>query len=141
MPVDELAAIEGFDEDVAEELRRRARNFLEEETARLKQELADLGIADDLASVEGLNNAMLVALGREGIKTLEDFAGLVADEMTNREDGILREFKMDDETATDLIMQARVAVGWITQEDLDAMNAEEGEESEEEGGVEAPAGA
>ncbi|WP_425407161.1 transcription termination factor NusA [Hwanghaeella sp.] len=141
VPVDELAAIEGFDEDVAEELRRRARNFLEEETARLKQELADLGIADDLASVEGLNNAMLVALGREGIKTLEDFAGLVADEMTNREDGILREFKMDDETATDLIMQARVAVGWITQEDLDAMNAEEGEESEEEGGVEAPAGA
>ena len=141
VPVDELASIEGFDEDVAEELRRRARTFLEEESARLKQELTDLGIADDLAAVEGLNNAMLVALGREGIKTLEDFAGLVADELTSREDGILREFRMDNETATDMIMQARVAVGWITQEDLDAANADEGEETEEEGGVEAPAGA
>ncbi len=141
VPVDELAAIEGFDEDVAEELRRRARTFLEEESARLKQELVDLGITDDLSSVEGLNNAMLVALGREGIKSLEDFAGCVADELTNREDGILREFKMDDDTVTDMIMQARVAVGWITQEDLDAMNAGEAEGAEEEGGVEAPAGA
>ncbi len=146
VPVDELAAIEGFDEEVAEELRRRARAFLEEEKARLVEERRSLGIADDLAETEGLNDAMLVALGKDDIKSLEDFAGLAPDELTDRDDGILRSFGMTEDVATDLVMQARVKVGWITQEDLDAMQASdeeegEGEDGDGEDGAAAPAGA
>ena len=145
VPVDELAAIEGFDEEVAEELRRRARAFLEEEKARLVEERRALGIADDLAETDGLTDAMLVALGKDDVKSLEDFAGLAPDELTNREDGILRSFGMTEEVATDMVMEARVKVGWITQEDLDAMRAsdeeEEGEDGDGEDGAEAPAGA
>lgn len=130
VPVDELAAIEGFEEDIAEELRRRARNFLEEQRERLNKERVELGVTDEVAGIDALNGEMLVALGKEGIKTLEDFAGLVADELTSEEDGILREHDMSEEKATDLIMEARVAMGWITQEELDAQRAEasEGEE-------------
>ena len=124
VPVDELATIEGFDESVAEELRARARTFLETEAERLDNRRKELGVEDALAGLPGLTPAMLVALGEAEIKTMDDFADLAADELTDKEDGILKSFPMSEQEASDLIMDARVAAGWFTQEELDAMRAE-----------------
>ncbi len=145
VPVEELAAIEGFDLDVAEELRRRGRNYLDEQEQRLENERKELGVTDELAANPALNNAMLVALGKDGIKTVEDFAGLVADEMVSKEDGILRDFPMDEDAATDLIMTARAQVGWITEEELEAFRSrieigDEETDAELEGAADEPAG-
>ncbi|MDX1737589.1 MAG: helix-hairpin-helix domain-containing protein, partial [Alphaproteobacteria bacterium] len=132
VPVDELASIEGFNEELAEELRNRARNFLEAESARLTQRCKELGVEESLINVEGLTLAMVVALGEADVKTIDDFADLAADELTDKEDGILRQFGMSSDDASDLIMQSRVAAGWFTQEELDEMRAEASEDDAEE---------
>src|ERR1700742_1118682 len=74
--IDDLAEIEGFDADVAGELQARARNFLERRDLEYQERYQQLGVEDDLASMEGLSAGMLVTLGENGIKTLDDFAGL-----------------------------------------------------------------
>src|SRR5262244_3041313 len=76
VPVEELASIEGFDEDIARELRERARVFLQEQNVKLSARRRELGVDDALATIEGLTPAMLVTLGENGIKTLDDLADL-----------------------------------------------------------------
>ena len=125
VPIDELASIEGFDEGIATELQRRARTYLEAENERLTQQARDLGVQDDLIGVTGLTPAMLVTLGERGIKTLEDFADLASDEVSSPSDGILREHELSESDASDIIMRARVAAGWFTEEELAATRAEE----------------
>jgi len=125
VPIDELASIEGFDEEIAGELQRRARTYLEAETERQTDKARELGVQEDLIAVEGLTSAMLVTLGERGIKTLEDFADLASDEVTDPAEGLLREYGLGEEAANDIIMRARVAAGWFTQEELDAARAEE----------------
>ena len=130
----ELAAIEGFDDATAGELQSRAREHLERKEAELDAERRKLGVADDLKSVEGLTTAMLVALGKEGVKSLEDFAGCAADDLvgwTERKDGEakrvpgwLEGFDVNRAAAEQMIMAARIALGWVTQEDLDKAAAE-----------------
>ncbi|MBP5858705.1 transcription termination/antitermination protein NusA [Marivibrio halodurans] len=124
VPMDELGSIEGFDEEVAEELRARAASFLEAEAKRLEDRRRELGVTDELAEMEGLTAPMLVALGEDEVRTLEDFAGLAADELTSPEDGILRNFDIDEDRATEMVMNARFAAGWITEEDLARLRAE-----------------
>jgi N utilization substance protein A len=79
--VDELAQIEGFDEDVAAELRDRAFVYLEQRDAELSEERRSLGVSDEVAEIPGLTPAMLVALGRKGVKSLDDLGDLAADEL------------------------------------------------------------
>jgi len=124
VPIDELASIEGFDEDIAAELQRRARAFLESEGERLTQAAKEHGVQDDLIAVAGLTPQMLVTLGEREIKTLEDFADLASDELTDRQEGILREYDLSEDGANDIIMTARVAAGWFTEEELAAAKAE-----------------
>src|SRR6201998_2074092 len=81
VPVEDLAEIEGFDVEVAGELQERARSALERRDREYESRFRELGVADDLASLEGLSPGMLVALGEAGIKTLDDFAGLSGDEL------------------------------------------------------------
>src|SRR6266496_4036369 len=76
VPVEDLAEIEGFDVDVAAELQERARSALERRDREYETRFRELGVADDLAAVEGLTPGMLVTLGENDIKTLDDFAGL-----------------------------------------------------------------
>jgi N utilization substance protein A len=86
----EIASIEGFDDETAEELQARAREFIEKQENALDDERKKLGVADDLLEIEGLTIPMLVALGKEEIKTMEDFAGCAADDLigwTERKDG------------------------------------------------------
>jgi N utilization substance protein A len=76
-----LAQIEGFDEEVAEELRARARTHLEELDRHNEERRRELGVADELTEVEGLTPALLVTLGEQGVKTLDDLADLAGDEL------------------------------------------------------------
>jgi len=78
---EDLAEIEGFDADVATELQERARAALERRDLEYQERYQQLGVEDDLAGVEGLSPGMLVTLGENGIKTLDDFAGLAGDEL------------------------------------------------------------
>ncbi len=102
-PVDEVAAIEGFDDSVAEELIRRAEAFLTERDNALSDKRIELGVTDDVASFEIFTPAMLVQLGEKGVKTLDDLADLAGDELQE----IVGAEAMDEETANAVIMAAR----------------------------------
>jgi len=79
--LEDLMEIEGFDEDIADELLRRAQDFLEQQAARLESERIALGVSDALAEMEGLTGHIVAALGRAGVLTLDDFADLSSDEL------------------------------------------------------------
>ncbi|MEE8334359.1 MAG: transcription termination/antitermination protein NusA, partial [Alphaproteobacteria bacterium] len=86
------------------------------------QRRAELGVEDDLAALEGLNGAMLVALGEAGVKTLDDFADLSSDELIARDDGLLRAFNLSADHANTLIMAARAH--WFDDEEPAEAEAE-----------------
>ena len=125
VPEEELISIEGFDAEVAEELRLRARNYLTLETERLALRVSELAIDENLKTLDGLTLEMIVTLGESKIKTLEDFADLASDELTGADDGILREYGVKPAVANELILRARVAAGWISQEDMESALAVE----------------
>ncbi len=81
VPVAELASIEGFDDEVAEELRARARNHLAELDRKNEALRRELEVTDELAALPGLSPAVLVKLGENGIKTLDDLGDLASDEL------------------------------------------------------------
>jgi N utilization substance protein A len=123
---EELAEIEGFDENVAAELKRRAGAFLERRDAELDERRQALGVEDVLAELGGLTPAMLVALGEKGVKTLDDLGDLASDELIE----ILGAEEMDEESANAIIMAARAH--WFEGEDggEDAAEAEPGEDGD-----------
>jgi N utilization substance protein A len=122
----EIAAIEGFGEDTAEELQARARDFLEKEAAEYDEKRRELGVEDGLLEIEGVTLPMSVALGEGEVKSVEDLAGLVPDDLRGwfeskdgervREPGVLESFALAPEAAEALIMRARLAMGWIEPE-------------------------
>lgn len=128
IPLEELIAIEGFDDDTAAELQTRAREYLEKLAAEQDAERKASGVEDGVLEVAGITLPMAVAFGKNDVKSVEDVAGLVPDdlrgysEMKNGEKvfetGILDGFGLTETQATDLIMQARVKAGWISEEDL-----------------------
>jgi transcription termination/antitermination protein NusA len=135
----EVAGIEGFDEDTARELQARAREFLDREEAELDAKRRELGVEDALKEIPGVTSAMLVKLGENEIRTVEDLAGCATDDLfgwserkeneTIRHAGILDGFGLARDEAEALIMQARVKAGWISEEELVPPNvAEESEE-------------
>jgi N utilization substance protein A len=139
---DELASIEGFDEDTAVELQTRAREHLEREAAELDQKRRELGVEDGVLEVEGVTLPMAVALGEAGVKTVEDLADLSTDEIRGsfetragervRVPGALESFSLSVEEAESLILRARVAAGWIDAADLEPPVEEGAEETEAE---------
>jgi N utilization substance protein A len=127
VPIEELAEIEGFDEDVAEELRARGRTFLEEQDRRFEEERRGLGVSDDLATLEGISPSMLVQFGQNGIKTLDDLGDLASDELIE----LLGEGAPQPELADKIIMAARAH--WFEGEDEGGSEAapEDGAQAEE----------
>jgi N utilization substance protein A len=101
--LDELASIQGFDESVAQALRERAETYLAEREQEQREEAASLGIAEDLLGFEALALETVVALGRKGVKSLDDFADLAADELVE----LLPDAGLTEEAAGELIMAAR----------------------------------
>lgn len=120
---EEIASIEGFDDDTAEELQARARDFLEREAAELDSKRRALGVEDGLLQIEGLTIPMAIALGTGEVKTVEDLADLVPDDLRGwfeakdgarvRQPGLLESFNLSPEDAEALIMRARVVMGWV----------------------------
>jgi N utilization substance protein A len=134
----EVAHIEGFDEDTAKEIQTRARDFLERQEAKRDARRKELGVADELAKIPGVTTAMLVAFGENDIKTVEDLAGAETDDLSGwterkkerdvepiRHKGVLEGFELSRKDIEDMIMAARIAAGWVTQEDLDRLKAEQ----------------
>ena len=115
--VEDLAGVEGFDEEIATELQRRAREYIEKRDAELATRLEELGVSEDVRSVEGLTLPMLVALGDKGVKTRDDLADLASDELRE----IVGESAMDNDTANAIIMKAREH--WFAAEDAAAAEA------------------
>ena len=139
----EVAAIEGFDEGTAEEIQSRARDYLERREAELDSKRRELGVDDDLANVPGLSGAMLVALGENAVKTVEDFADCATDDLvgwserkdgtTTRHKGFLEGFDVSREDAEQMILEARVKAGWIEAPEPQEDEAAAEEESAEDG--------
>ena len=131
----EIASIEGFDEETATELQSRARAYLAQIEAEFDEKRKALGVDDALKEVPGVTTQMLVALGENGVKTVEDLAGCATDDLagwTERKDGetthnagFLDGFDLTREECEAIIMQARVKAGWITEADLAPPPAEE----------------
>ncbi|EQB13355.1 transcription termination factor NusA [Sphingobium lactosutens] len=127
--VEELASIEGFDEDLAAELQSRAQEALDRREAAARKERQALGVEDALADMPHLTEAMLVTLGKAGIKTLDDLADLATDELIAKkrvdqrrrksdtsEDkgGILSAYGLNEEQGNEIIMAARAH--WFEEE-------------------------
>ena len=146
---DEMLAIEGFDEGTVEELQARARESIEEANAKFIEKARELGVEQSLFDYEGLTPQMFVALAEDGIKTLEDFAQCADWELAGgyttvdgqrvKDDGLLEKFDVGLEEAQAMVMNARVMLGWLGQEELDAQNAPEEEETDEDATPEAEA--
>ncbi|MEE9453593.1 MAG: transcription termination factor NusA [Paracoccaceae bacterium] len=149
--LDELLTIDGFEESTAEELQARARECLDEINSKAIEKAKELGVTQSLFDYEGLTPKMFAVLAEDGIKTLEDFATCADWELAGgyttvegkrvKDDGLLEKFDVGLEEAQTLIMNARLALGWVTAEQLaeDAAaaagedTADEGEETTTEG--------
>ena len=124
----EISDIEGFDEETAEELQARARDWLDRQAAELDAKRKELGVEDGVLDVPGVSLAIAVALGEGGVKTVEDLADLATDEIRGGHEirngervkvpGVLESFNLAQEDAELLILQARVAAGWIDASEL-----------------------
>jgi N utilization substance protein A len=134
VPLDELGAVEGFDEDTAQELQTRASEHLEARNKELDDKRKALGVTDDVLEVDGVTPAMAVALGEADVKSLEDLAGCATDDLIGyyetgkdkertRVPGALDSFNLTAEDANAIVMRARVKAGWI--EELPEEPAEE----------------
>ncbi len=134
---EEMTAIEGFDEATAQELQTRAREFLEKQAAEQDAARKKSGVEDDVLEIEGVTLPMAVVFGDNDIKTVEDVAGLIPDDLRGytemkgeervHEEGMLESFSLSADEAQNMIMQARVKAGWIDASALEP-EVEEGAE-------------
>ncbi|AHM03518.1 Transcription termination protein NusA [Roseibacterium elongatum DSM 19469] len=137
--VDELLVIDGVDEATAEELQARARDYLEEQNRKALEKARELGVEDKLVEFDGLTPQMLVALGEDGVKTLEDFATCADWELAGgwttvngervKDEGLLEPFEVSLEEAQNMVMTARLQLGWVTIEELEEKAAAEAAEA------------
>lgn len=125
VPVEDMVGIEGFDEEISEELRQRARAFLAAKDEELAKRRKELKVSDDLAEVEGVTPELLVALGENDVKTRDDLADLATDELMEFAPvGTLKEAK-----ANEIIMAARAH--WFEDEEpADGAVAEDDEKDD-----------
>ncbi len=128
--LEELLVIEGVDEGTAGELQARARDYLEAINNKAMEAARALGVEDSLVNFEGLTPLMIEALAKDGVKTLEDFATCADWELAGgwttvdgertKDDGVLEPFDVSLEEAQDMVMTARVMLGWVDPADLTA---------------------
>ena len=125
----ELLVIEGIDESTAGELQTRAREHLEAINDKAMEAARAAGVEDSLVGFEGLTPLMLEALGADGVKTLEDFATCADWELAggwttvdgerHKDEGVLEKFEVSLEEAQNMVMTARVMLGWVDPADLE----------------------
>jgi N utilization substance protein A len=137
--IDELLVIDGVDEDTANELQARARDYLDEQNRKSMEVARELGVEDSLVEFEGLTPQMIEALAKDGVLTLEDFATCADWELAGgwtsvdgervKDDGLLEAFGVSLEEAQDMVMTARIVLGWVDPAELEV--SEEGDEESE----------
>ncbi|ODA66362.1 hypothetical protein A7A08_02760 [Methyloligella halotolerans] len=147
----EIASIDGFDDDTASEIQTRASEYLERVEQEMTAKRKELGVDDALAEVDGVTTPMLVAFGENDVKTVEDLADCATDDLTGWNerkdgetthfDGILEGFNVSKQDAENMILAARVKAGWIEEEpepepeeEAEAEGEDETEASEDESG-------
>jgi N utilization substance protein A len=116
------------DEATASELQARARDVIEAENTRAMARARELGVEDSLVNFEGLTPQMIEALAEDGVKTLEDFATCADWELAGgwttvegervKDDGVLEKFDVDLAEAQNMVMTARIMLGWVDPEEL-----------------------
>lgn len=126
----EIASIDGFDDDTAGEIQDRAREYLDRIEADQDARRKELGVEDELRELPGMTSAMLVAVGEDGVKTIEDFAGYAIDDLvgwrerkdgeTVNHSGVFSPFEVSRVDAEQMVMTARLKAGWITEEEMSA---------------------
>ncbi len=124
----EISSIEGFDEDTAIEIQSRAKTSMEQEIQKQEERRKELGVSDELLEIEGINTNMLVVLGENNIKSLDDFAGFSTDELfgwvektelgSKKQEGLFSGFDLSRDQVEKMILDTRVKLGWIQNEDL-----------------------
>jgi N utilization substance protein A len=139
--LDELLVIDGVDEGTANELQARARDYIEAQNKAAMESARALGVEDSLVEFEGLTPQMIEALAKDGVLTLEDFATCADWELAGgwtsvdgervKDDGVLEPFGVSLEEAQDMVMTARIVLGWVDPSELEA-EAEEEDATEEE---------
>ncbi|TDR87082.1 transcription termination factor NusA [Enterovirga rhinocerotis] len=138
----ELASIQGFDEDTGAEIQRRAQDYLDRIEAEHEARRTELGVADELREIDGITTAMLVSLGENDVKTVEDLAGCATDDLVGYTEGrgadavhhkgYLDGFEFSRQEAEALILAARIKAGWIEPQAEEPEETEEGEPAEGE---------
>ena len=138
--VDELLVIDGVDEATAGELQARARDVIEAENTRAMARARELGVEDSLVNFEGLTPQMIEALADDGVRTLEDFATCADWELSGgwttvdgervKDEGVLEKFEVDLAEAQNMVMTARIMLGWVDSEEL--VKEDEAETSEDD---------
>jgi N utilization substance protein A len=128
--LDELLVIDGVDEGTAQELQARARDVIEAANKAALEAARALGVEDSLVEFEGLTPQMLEALAKDDVKTLEDFATCADWELAGgwttvkgervKDDGVLEVHGIDLAEAQNMIMTARVLLGWVDPTELKA---------------------
>ena len=137
---DELLVIDGVDEDTAAELQARARDHIDAQNKAALDAARELGAEDSLIEFPGLTPQMVLALAQDGVKTLEDFATCADWELAGgwsttpegeriKDDGVLEPFDISLEEAQDMVMTARISLGWVDPAELES---DEGETEEAE---------
>ncbi len=141
--IDELLVIDGVDEGTAGELQARARDFIDAQNKAALDAARELGVQDSLVAFEGLTPQMIEALAKDGVLNLEDFATCADWELAGgwttdggervKDDGVLEPFGVTLEEAQDMVMTARIVLGWVDPAELEAAeeDAAEGETTEE----------
>ena len=116
--IEELEKIEGFDSSLAQEISQRSKNYIAEQESKNLKIIEDLKTEDDLKNLEGLNTKMVAHLAQNNVLTLDDFANLSTYELIDKQEGIFKDFDLDEKTANELIMKARES--WFVNKDDDA---------------------
>ena len=119
----DLISIDGFDDDTAEEIKRRASDHLAAIENDLDSKRKALGVLDELRVIDGVTTAIMVKLGENDVKSIEDLAGCATDDLagwTERKDGqnsrqagFLDGFDLSRDDCESMIMASRVKAGWI----------------------------
>jgi N utilization substance protein A len=139
--IDELANIQGFDADTAQEIQNRALSHLAAVEAAHDARRKELGVEDAVREVEGVTTAMMVKLGENDVKSVEDLAGCATDDLvgwserkdgeTKKFPGFLDSFGLSRADAEALIMRARLKAGWIDELPAPTEEPEEASEAAE----------
>ncbi|GAA0596077.1 transcription termination factor NusA [Paenochrobactrum glaciei] len=139
---EEISSIDGFGDETASEIQDRAREYLDRLEGEQNARRLELGVEDELRELPSMTTGIMVAVGEDGVKTVEDFAGYAVDDLvgwrerkegeTINHAGILSNFELSRVEAEQMILQARLKCGWITEEEAVATETDDGTETAEE---------